>query len=279
MLGAIIGDVVGSVYEFNNIKTTDFPLFSKDSMFTDDSLMSIAVAMWLLDEDHSSSRLEHFILEIANKYPDPMGGYGSGFNKWLFHPEYLYEYRDAQHLYDPKGGTRHPYNSYSNGAAMRASACGWYSQSIEDALYWGEKSAKITHNHPEGIKGAQAVASAIFMGRHGYSKKDMTRFIERQFGYDLNRKCDDIRPNYSYDASCMETVPQAIVAFMDSNDFESAIRLAVSLGGDCDTLTCITGGIAEAFYGSIPKHMEDHVMNLLPEEYQTVVKKIQALPL
>lgn len=279
MLGAIIGDTIGSVYEFNNIKTTDFPLFTKDSMFTDDSLMSIAVAMWLLDEDHSSARLEHYILEIANQYPNPMGGYGSSFYKWLFHPENLYEYRDAQHWHDAKGGTRHPYNSYSNGSAMRVSACGWYAKSIEEALYWGERSAEITHNHPEGIKGAQAVSTAIFMARHSASKKEILAFIEHQFGYDLHRKCNDIRPYYRYEASCSESVPQAIVAFMDSSDFESAVRLAVSLGGDSDTIACVAGGIAEAFYRIIPKDIEDHVMNLLPEEFQSVVRKVQAFPL
>jgi ADP-ribosylglycohydrolase len=279
MLGAITGDIVGSVYEFNNIKTTDFPLFSAESTFTDDSLMSIAVAMWLLDSDHSSSELEQCILGIANRYPNPMGGYGSGFTKWLFHPEYLYEYRDSQHLHDYKGGTRHPYNSFSNGAAMRASACGWYSQSIDDALYWGKRSAEITHNHPEGIKGAQAVAAAIYMGRHSATKQEITRFIERQFEYDLHRTCDEIRPYYRYESSCMETVPQAIVAFLDSNDFESAVRLAVSLGGDSDTLACITGGIAEAYYGCIPMPIEEHVMKLLPEEYQKVINRIRALPL
>lgn len=274
MLGAIIGDTIGSVYEFNNIKTTDFPLFTNESMFTDDSLMSIAVAMWLLDEDHSSAKLEHYILEIAHRYPNPMGGYGSGFYKWLFHPENLFEYRDAQHWHDAKGGTRHPYNSYSNGSAMRASACGWYAKSVEDALYWGKRSAEITHNHPEGIKGAQAVSAAIFKARHSASKKEILAFIERQFGYDLHRKCDDIRPYYRYEVACSESVPQAIVAFMDSYDFESAVRLAVSLGGDSDTIACITGGNAEAFYGSIPKVVENHVMNLLPEEFQTVVRKV-----
>ena len=279
MLGAIIGDVVGSIYEFNNIKTIDFPLFSKDSMFTDDSLMSIAVAMWLLDTDHSSAELERIILDVANRYPNPMGGYGNSFYKWLFHPEDLYEYRDRQHLHDFKAGTRHPYNSYSNGAAMRASACGWYAQSVEDALYWGQRSAEITHNHPEGIKGAQAVAVAIYIARHGASKQEITQYIERQFGYDLHRTCDEIRPYYRYEYSCMESVPQAIVAFLDSTDFESSVRLSVSLGGDSDTLACITGGIAEAFYENIPKPIEEHVMQLLPEEYREVVKKVQALPL
>ena len=225
MLGAIAGDVVGSVYEFINIKTTNFPLFSEESMFTDDSLMSIAVAMWLL--------------------------------KW---------------------GTRHPYNSYSNGSAMRASACGWYAQSIDDALYWGKRSAEVTHNHPEGIKGAQAVSTAIFLARHGASKTEIANFIEHQFEYDLHRTCDDIRPCYRHEASCMESVPQAIVAFMDSTDFESALRLSVSLGGDSDTLACITGGIAEAFYRSVPEHIANHVMDLLPEDYQVVVKRLQGLP-
>lgn len=247
MLGAIAGDVVGSVYEFNNIKTTNFPLFSEESMFTDDSLMSIAVAMWLLDTNHSSMELEQCILDVANRYPNPMGDYGSAFKKWLFHPECLYEYRDAQHVHDPKWGTRHPYNSYSNGSAMRASACGWYAQSIDDALYWGKRSAEITHNHPEGIKGAQAVSTAVFLARHGASKTEIANFIEHQFEYDLHRTCDDIRPCYGYEASCMESVPQAIVAFMDSTDFESALRLSVSLGGDSDTLACITGGMQKLF--------------------------------
>ena len=142
-----------------------------------------------------------------------------------------------------------------------------------------KRSAEITHNHPEGIKGAQAVASSIFMGRHGATKQDISRFIERQFGYDLHRTCDEIRPYYRYESSCMETVPQAIVAFIDSNDFESAVRLSVSLGGDSDTLACITGGIAEAYYGNIPQSIEEHVMKLLPEEYQGVVRRIQTLPL
>lgn len=279
MLGAITGDVIGSVYEFNNIKTTNFPLFSEESMFTDDSLMSIAVAIWLLDTDHSSIELERCFLKVAHQYPTPMGGYGSSFNNWLFHPELLYEYRDAQHTYDPHWGTRHPYNSYSNGSAMRASACGWYAKSINEAMDWGKRSAEITHNHPEGIKGAQAVATSIYMARHGASKKEITYFVECQFDYNLHRTCADIRPHYHFEAACMESVPQAIVAFMDSKDYESAIRLSVSLGGDSDTLACITGGIAEAFYGEVPKKIAEHVMNLLPQDYQTVVKRILALPI
>lgn len=143
----------------------------------------------------------------------------------------------------------------------------------------GERSAEITHNHPEGIKGAKAVSTAIFMARHSASKKEILAFIEHQFGYDLHRKCNDIRPYYRYEASCSESVPQAIVAFMDSSDFESAVRLAISLGGDSDTIACVAGGIAEAFYRSIPKDIEDHVMNLLPEEFQSVVRKVQAFPL
>ncbi len=279
MLGAIIGDIVGSVYEFNNIKTTDFPLFSEDSMFTDDSVMSIAVAKWLLDSEHSASELEKCFLEYANRFPNPVGGYGSSFYNWLFHPELLYEYRDAQHSYDPHWGTRHPYNSYSNGSAMRASACGWYSQSIDDAMYWGMRSAEITHNHPEGIKGAQAVTTSIYMARHGASKKEITQFVERQFDYDLHRTCDDIRPYYHFEAACKESVPQAIVAFIDSTDYESAVRLSVSLGGDSDTLACITGGIAEAFYGSIPTEIANRGTKLLPDDFQDIVKRIQALPL
>ena len=230
MLGAIIGDTVGSVYEFNNIKTTDFPLLGPRNNYTDDSVMTMAVAHWLLeDPQHGMDTLEASFLNFAEKYPCPMGGYGHGFYRWLFMPESL-----------GFGGERRPYNSFGNGAAMRCSANGWMFDTLEETERVAGLSAAITHNHPEGIKGAQSTAAAIFMARNGASKDEIKDYISTKYGYNLNRTCDEIRPVYDWESSCQGTVPEAMVAFIDSTDFESAIRLAVSLGGDSDTLACIT---------------------------------------
>ena len=173
-----------------------------------------------------------------------MGGYGGGFHRWLFYPERLHDY-DGNVCQD---GERHPYNSWGNGSAMRASACGWVAKSIDEALDFGKRSAEITHNHPEGIKGAQAVAAAIFIARQGENKETIRDYLETTFGYDLHHTCDEIRPAYDWESSCQGTVPPAFMAFFDSHDFCHSIRLAVSLGGDSDTLACITGGIAQAYY-------------------------------
>ena len=272
MLGAIIGDTVGSVYEFNNIKTTDFPLFDPRCDYTDDSIMT--VAEWLLnDPQHGMDTLEASFLGFAKKYPCPMGGYGGGFHRWLFHPEQLATYdEDGNHAI----GKRHPYNSFGNGAAMRCSANGWMFDTLEETERVAGLSAAITHSHPEGIKGAQSTAAAIFMARNGKSKEEIKEYISTKYGYNLNRTCDEIRPVYDWDSSCQGTVPEAMVAFLDSTDFESAIRLAVSLGGDSDTLACITGGIAEAFYKEIPDDIALKIWGLIPDDFKNILRKMEA---
>lgn len=273
MLGAIIGDTVGSVYEFHNIKTTDFPLFGPRNNYTDDSIMTMAVADWLLtDPQHGMDTLEDSFLSFAKKYPCPMGGYGGGFHCWLFHPEDLGEYGS----HDFKPGTRHPYNSFGNGAAMRCSANGWMFNNLDKTERVAGLSAAITHNHPEGIKGAQSTAAAIFMARSGKSKEEIREYISSKYGYNLNRTCEEIRPVYDWDSSCQGTVPEAMVAFFDSTDFESAIRLAVSLGGDSDTLACITGGIAEAFYKEIPDDIALKIWGLIPDDFKDIFGKMEA---
>lgn len=251
MTGAIAGDIIGSVYEFDNIKTTDFPLFIGESDYTDDTIMSIAVADWLLNGGDLAKVMQHY----GRKYPCPMGGYGGRFSGWL------------------RAGDPQPYNSWGNGSAMRVSAVGWLFDSLEKTLEVAEETAAVTHNHPEGIKGAQATAAAIYLARTGKSKPEIRQYIESTFSYNLNRTCDEIRPNYNFDESCQGTVPEAIIAFLDSTDFENAIRLAVSLGGDSDTLACITGGIAEAFYG-VPEDIQKEVEKRLPEEFNEIVRQI-----
>ena len=260
MLGAIIGDTAGSVYKFDNIKTTDFPFFSNRSDFTDDSIMSFAVADWLLhDSDHTHPALEEAMVRIAHEFPNPIGGYGGGFYRWLF-----------------SGRERKPYNSWGNGSAMRVSAVGWAFDTFEETLRVAELSASITHNHPEGIKGAQATAAAIFLARNGKTKNEIKSYIEETFGYDLHRTCDEIRPYYQFDESCQGTVPEAIIAFLDSSDFENAIRLAVSLGGDSDTMACITGGIAEAYYKEIPEEIVRQMWQRLPECFRQILKEMKS---
>ena len=261
MLGAIIGDTVGSVYEFNNTKDVNFAMFSERSNCTDDTLMSLAVAKWLtIDRTFSHEVLEEVMVEIAYKHRCPMGGYAGGFARWLFKPEYLFDLEDGT-----RACGRRPYNSWGNGSAMRVSAVGWMFDTLQETERVAELSASITHNHPEGIKGAQATAAAIFMARTGSSKDDIRDYIQKRFGYDLSKTWSDIHPTYSWESSCQGTVPPAIIAFLDSEDFESAIRLAVALGGDSDTLACITGGIAEAYYKYIPQEMIDETVAKLSE--------------
>ena len=268
MLGAIIGDMVGSVYEFDNTKRTDFPFFSERSTFTDDSIMTLAVAEWLLtDSQHTHESLERIMVKYAEEYPHPMGGYGGGFAQWLFRPERLIDYKTGE-----IAGGRVPYNSWGNGAAMRASAVGWMFDTLEETEDVAAISASITHDHPEGIKGAQATAAAIFLARTGSSKQEIKEYVEKRFGYDLSVNSDEIRKTYGWEDSCQGTVPPAIRAFLDSIDFESAVRIAVSLGGDSDTLACITGGIAEAYYGEIPDAIYKKAMGMLPAEFIHVLK-------
>ena len=243
MIGAIAGDIIGSVYEADPIKTTDFPLFSDHSRFTDDTVLTVAVAKAILDNvDYASS-----LRNVGGRYP--YAGYGMSFYRWLN---------------DNMAG---PYNSWGNGSAMRVSPIGFAYNDPAMVLAEAERSAAVTHNHPEGIRGARATALAVYLARTGSSKEDIRQSITDRFGYDLDRRLDDIRPGYRFDISCQGTVPEAITAFLESDGFEDAVRKAVSLGGDSDTLACITGGIAQAYYRHIPDTILDPVFNRLPEEF------------
>lgn len=261
MLGAIIGDVVGSIYEFNNHRSKDFKFYSDGMEFTDDTVMTIAVAEWLMSADRSMSSLENSMVRWGHKYPD--AGYGGKFRRWLLCPEKLWENNGS--------AERNPYNSFGNGSAMRVSAVGWMFDTLEATEEWAKLSAEITHNHPEGIKGAQATAAAIFMARNGATKEDIKHYIESKYEYDLSRTCDEIRPVYLFNETCQETVPEAIIAFLESVDFEDAIRTAISLGGDSDTLACITGAIAEAYYRQMPQWMVAGVWKRLDDDIRRVL--------
>ena len=269
MLGAIIGDTVGSHYEFHNTKDYDFELYANPSSYTDDTVMTMAVASWLLhDKEHSYQGLEDAMVLFAGKYPCPMGGYGGFFHRWLFAPESRWP--DCGTPYQSATGRR-PYGSWGNGSAMRASAVGWFFDTLEETERVAEISAAITHNAPEGIKGAQATAAAIFMARKGAEKEEIRDYISSKYGYDLSKTWEYWHPIYQWDSSCQGTVPQAIIAFLDSESFEDAIRKAVSLGGDSDTLACITGGIAEAYYGFVPATLADPVHERLPDEFKDLM--------
>ena len=277
MLGAIIGDSVGSSYEFHNTKDYNFRLFLPESNYTDDSVMTMAVASWLLlDPDHTYQKLEDTMLNFAENCPCPMGGYGTGFYYWLFRPGLLrsFDSRYGGSPYRSKSG-RHPYGSFGNGSAMRVSAVGWFFDTLEETERVAGISAAITHNHPEGIKGAQATAAAIFLARTGKTKEEIRDYIEKTYGYDLHKTWEYWHPIYDWEDSCQGTVPPAIIAFLDSAGFEDAIRKAVSLGGDSDTLACITGGIAEAFYREIPKAMAERVLSRFPEEFVNVLSSMR----
>ena len=266
MLGAITGDTVGSTYEFNNTKYYDFELLPEGSQYTDDSIMTLAVARWLLeDKELSYQGLEDRVLLFGRAFPNPKGSYGGGFYRWLFHPESLRPYDDRYGPLPYKStSSRHPYGSWGNGSAMRAGSIGWFFTTIEETEKAAHISAAITHNHPEGIKGAQATAAAVFLARTGASREDIRKYIEGRFGYDMQRTWEDYHPRYGWDESCQGTVPQALVCALDSVDFEDAIRKAVSLGGDSDTLACITGAVAEALYKEIPLDIARYVVGKLP---------------
>ena len=259
MLGAIIGDIVGSIYEFNNIKTKDFLLWSQGTTYTDDSIMTIAVAKALLVSEGSLTAFHEQLIKqmqsFGHKYPYPCGGYGFGFSGWLFSDEHL------------------PYNSFGNGSAMRVSACGFAASSLNEALAFATQSAVVTHNHPEGIKGAQATAAAIYYARNGFSKEAIKEYIEQNF-YELNKSIDEIRPTYSFNVTCQGTVPQAIQAFLESESFEDSIRNAISIGGDSDTLAAITGAIAQAYYG-IPDDIREKALSYLPQDLKDIVLEFE----
>ena len=265
MYGAILGDMIGSPYEFDRgRKTKDFPFFDKGATFTDDSVMTIAVAEALMrairngvidDEAATKNLIIDMMHKWGHRYPD--AGYGGRFYVWLHHNE------------------RRPYNSWGNGSAMRVAAAGWLFDDLRTTRKVASWSAEVTHNHPEGVKGADATASAIWLARNGHSKDEIKAFIVNETGYDLSRTCDEIRPGYYHVESCQQTVPEAITAFLEGNDFEDVIRTAVSLGGDCDTLTCIAGSIAEAFYG-VPDYLKAECEKRLPDDMADILLMLKS---
>ena len=253
MLGAIIGDIAGSIYEFDNIKNKDFPLFSEYSEFTDDTVMTAAVAEGLMNGGKPDDYIKA-MQKYGRLFPDT--GYGGHFGEWLF----------------SDGGK--PYYSWGNGSAMRVSPTAWWYDTLEQVETAAKVSAAVSHNHPEGIKGAQATAASVFLARKGKGKDEIRTYVELKYGYNLNRKLDNIRTIYKYNESCQETVPEAIIAFLESIDFEDAVRNAISLGGDSDTLAAITGSIAEGAYG-IPDTIAKKALSLLPEELLDVYLRWQ----
>lgn len=247
MLGAMIGDIVGSIYEWHNIKTTEFEFFQERCFFTDDTVLTAATAKALMTDGDFTRAYQDF----ARRYP--RRGYGGNFSGWI-------------HRADPQ-----PYNSWGNGSAMRVSPVGFAYDSAEEVLQAAKNSAIVTHNHPEGIKGAQSTALAVFLARQDKSQEEIREAIKNRFGYDLNRRLDEIRPTYSFDVSCQGSVPEAIIAFLESLSYEDAIRKAISLGGDSDTIACITGGIAEAFYGGVPDELAEQGRSFLPDEFKQIL--------
>jgi type I restriction enzyme M protein len=253
MLGAIVGDIVGSRFEWNNIKTKEFEFLTPRCSFTDDSVMSLAVAKALLDCDPNYEKLGSAAVkamrEIGRPYPDC--GYGGMFRQWMY-------------CEDPM-----PYNSYGNGAAMRVSACGFAANSLDEAILFSRKVTEVTHNHPEGIKGAEATAICVFLARTGSSILEIRDYADKHY-YSMNFTLDGIREKYKFNETCQDTVPQAICAFLESTSFEDAIRNAISIGGDSDTLAAITGGIAEAYYG-VPAEIRKHALTFLDERLLNIL--------
>ncbi len=252
-MGAIIGDIVGSRFEWENYRAKDFSLLTDDCFFTDDSVMTIAIAKALLECNGEYSDLSNKTIlnmqKVGRKYPD--SGYGSGFYSWLF------------------SRTPVPYNSWGNGSAMRVSACAYLARSLEEAIELSDKVTNITHNHPEGLKGAEATTVATYMALHGFSKEEIKKHILENY-YDINFTLDSIRETYQFDGSCQGTVPQALEAFFESTDYEDAIRNAISIGGDSDTIAAITGAVAGAYYG-IPPKIKNSAYTYLTAHLQVIV--------
>ncbi|MHC5082799.1 MAG: ADP-ribosylglycohydrolase family protein [Planctomycetota bacterium] len=251
MIGAIIGDIVGSVFEFCPVKHPNVPLFQELSDFTDDTVLTVATASAILGDGDYAAAYKKF----GRKYHDR--GYGGTFRQWIWSDDTL------------------PYNSWGNGSAMRVSPVGFAFDTVEEVLDQAKRSAAVTHDHPEGIKGAQATSLAILMARTGSGKDDIKSEIITRFGYDLDRTIDQIRPTYSFEVSCQRSVPEAIIAFLESTDYESAIRGAISLGGDSDTQACIAGGIAQAFYKEIPEMIKLRATALLPDEFLKIITEFE----
>ncbi len=253
MLGAIAGDIIGSVYEAHNLKSTRFELFDRLSRYTDDTVLTIATADALLTDGDFSAAYRRWY----RRYPSR--GYGGRFRRWA-------------------GNDHHgPYNSFGNGSAMRVSPIAWVFDDVETVRRVAELSAVVTHDHPEGIKGAKAVSHAVWLARTRHDKESIREVIAREYGYRLDRTVDDIRPRYRFDVSCQGSVPEAIIAFLDSTGFEDAVRKAVSIGGDSDTIACIAGSIAEAFYDGVPAHIETEAVNRLTGELRDVVHRFRLL--
>ena len=252
VIGAILGDIAGSQFEFNRPENLDYKhceLFTNRCSYTDDMIMTLAVKKAILaDADFTKT-----MREVGQPYP--YSGYGGRFYEWMY------------------GENPKPYNSFGNGSAMRVSFVGEHFDALEDVISMAEKSAEVTHNHPEGIKGAQATAACIYLARTGKSKQKIKEYIETIFGYNLSRTCDEIRPTYYFNESCQGTVPESIIAFLESTDYESAIRLTISLGGDADTMGAITGGIAEAYYKEIPQYIREEVLKRLPNEFIDIMQR------
>jgi ADP-ribosylglycohydrolase len=253
MLGAIAGDIIGSRFEQRNLRAKEFSLFHPDCRFTDDTVHTVALAESLLTGRPFASLLKEFFFAY------PGAGYGGRFRSWASSPDVT------------------PYLSFGNGAAMRVSPVAWYFNDLGTVVAEARKSAEITHNHPEGIKGAQAVATAIFLARQRADKSWIRHFVEKEFGYDLGRRLDDIRPFYRFDVSCQGSVPEALIAFLEATGFEDAVRNAISLGGDSDTIACIAGSVAEAFYGGVPQAIEKQVWGYLDNRLASVVRQFRHL--
>lgn len=257
IIGAIAGDVIGSAYEFNPTRDYDFDLFTPTSTFTDDTVLTMANAQWLLeDKQHTREKLVSIMLDYCWKYPDR--GYGGRFARWI-------------HDSDPQ-----PYNSFGNGSAMRVSPVGYYAHSLDEALQLARISAEVTHNHPEGIKGAQATAAAIFLARQGKSKQEIRDYVTGTFHYDLSRTLDEIRPTFCFDETCQRTVPEAITCFMEGKDYEDVVRLAVALAGDADTIAAIAGSISSAV-DDVPNDIAQRVVSLLSEEFCAILLRFNEL--
>ncbi len=253
MLGALVGDIVGSVYEFYNTKRTDFELFNDNSRYTDDSVMTLAVAKWLVeDEKHTIHYLIHCMQELGHLYP--YAGYGGRFMGWLFN------------------NNPQPYNSWGNGAGMRVSPVGLYAKTLDEALALAALTASVTHNHPEGVKGAQAIATSVFLCKQGKSKQEIKEYVEKAFDYNLDRTIAEIRPRYEYDVSCQGSVPEAIIAFLEGNSFDEVIRLAISLGGDSDTIGAMAGAIAACMY-PIPDDIAKRCDDILTDDLRKIKDK------
>jgi type I restriction enzyme M protein len=251
MLGAIIGDIIGSRFEFNNIKTKDFELFDKTCFMTDDSIMTLAVAEICINNYFSNSKeIINTFKKWGNLYPNC--GYGERFYNWLF------------------SNNNEPYNSFGNGSAMRISPVAYYAKNEEEIIKYAKAVTEVTHNHPEGIKGALVTAMCIFYARIGKTKEEIKQYVKKYYNIDFDY--EKLKKEYKFNSSCMESVPQAIYCFLISNDFEDCIKTTISIGGDSDTTTCIACSIAEAYYG-IPEHIKKEVYKYIPDNIQQKIKE------